>query len=91
MIVLHVDLQIAIPTFLDKPPTGILHYDLVPIISMLACMPTLLLFARRKRYADFVGDIFLTWPAMSHATAHFLLIGTILEYTHCIEHRGRPT
>jgi hypothetical protein len=40
------------PDFLR--PTGELEKDLFPILSMVACLPTLHMFWTRKRYADVV-------------------------------------
>jgi hypothetical protein len=50
------------PDFLR--PTGEWHKDSIPILSMVACLPTLHMFWVRKRYADVVrGDAARCWPA----------------------------
>ena len=47
----------AVPPFLDKPPTSLVHLDAFPIISMVSCFPTLAIFWHRGRYADLVRRV----------------------------------
>ncbi|KAL6761700.1 hypothetical protein V8C86DRAFT_2530545 [Haematococcus lacustris] len=42
----------ALPEHLLKPPTGESMFDVLPILSMVACIPTIMLFFRKKRYLD---------------------------------------
>ncbi|KAJ9519818.1 hypothetical protein QJQ45_013484 [Haematococcus lacustris] len=81
----------ALPEHLLKPPTGESMFDVLPILSMVACIPTIMLFFRKKRYLDaihmgahqgmdvvtFAGFTGAAWRTVDIVFANLLLARTL--------------
>ena len=50
---------ISVPAGLANANTGKLLYDVMPLVTMAACVPTLFLYYRAKRWTDLVSDLVL--------------------------------
>lgn len=47
---------IAVPLGLANTNTGQWMYDVLPLVTMAACVPTLFLYYRSKRWTDLVSS-----------------------------------
>lgn len=47
---------ISVPVGLANTNTGVWIYDVMPLVTMAACVPTLFLYYRSKRWTDLVSS-----------------------------------